>query len=385
MNELRRHRWAYHTLLPIIEVFLKWKFNYEYDDISKIEGPYLLLANHNMELDPAVVGRAIGHHAYFVASEHVLRKGIGTWFLMTFFKPIIHMKGKQGVTTVKNMLKTLQEGHSVCIFPEGNRSFNGLTCDMEAAIGKVAKKAKAKLITYRVEGGYLTQPRWSVTLRKGKLKGRLIRVYTSEELQDMTDEQINQAIITDLFEDAYATQKRERVAFKGKNLALGLESAIFVCPKCGEIGKLHSENNRFYCECGFDSVYDVYGELTDSQGNKYTVTELDTNQKEILKKKLQKCSDDEFLFEDYIDAHDINEKHELVSKKSCMIKAYKNHLECGDNRLEFNDVEGMAIYSRSALIIHQKNQAGHLEMKSDNIGFNALKYLYLYERIKHQG
>lgn len=384
MNELRRHRWTYHALMPIIEVFLKWKFNYEYDDISNIEGPYLLLANHNMELDPAVVGRAVGKHAYFVASEHILRKGIGTWLLMTFFKPIIHMKGKQGVTTVKNMLKALKDGHNVCIFPEGNRSFNGLTCDMEATIGKVAKKAKAKLITYRVEGGYLTQPRWSVTLRKGKLKGRLIHVYTSEELQEMTDEQINQAIVTDLFEDAYATQKREKIAFKGKNLALGLEAAIFACPKCGEVGKLHSENNRFYCECGFDSVYDVYGDLTDKHGNKHTVTDLDGNQKKILKEKLQTCSEKEILFEDYIDVHHINERHELVLKDPCMIKAYKEHLEYGENRLEFKDVEGMAIYSRNALIIHPKNQTGHLEIKSANIGFNALKYLYLYEFFKQQ-
>ena len=384
MNELKRHRWTYHTLLPFVKVFLKWKFNYEYDDIRKIEGPYLLVANHNMELDPAVVGSAVGHHAYFVASEHVLRKGIGTWLLMTFFKPIIHMKGKQGVTTVKNMLKTLKDGHCVCIFPEGNRSFNGLTCDMEAAIGKVAKKAKAKLITYRVEGGYLTQPRWSVSLRKGKLKGRLIHVYTSEKLQEMTDEQINQAIVTDLFEDAYATQKRERIAFKGNNLALGLESSIFACPSCGKIGKLHSEGNRFYCECGFDSVYDVYGELKDQQGNKYTVTDLDVNQKEILKKKLQTCGEEQILFEDYIEVHYINEKHELVSKNSCVLKAYRNHVKCGDARLDFKNLEGMAIYSRNALIIHQKNQPGHLELKSDNIGFNALKYLYLYELIKHQ-
>ena len=63
MNEVRRHRWVYHALLPVIEVFLKWKFNYEYDDVSKVEGPFLLLANHNMELDPAVVGSAVGKHA----------------------------------------------------------------------------------------------------------------------------------------------------------------------------------------------------------------------------------------------------------------------------------------------------------------------------------
>ena len=382
MNEVRRHRWVYHALLPVIEVFLKWKFNYEYDDISKVEGPFLLLANHNMELDPAVVGSAVGKHAYFVASEHIMRKGIGTWLLMTFFKPIIHMKGKQGVTTVKNMLKTLKDGHNVCIFPEGNRSFNGLTCDMEAAIGKVAKKAKAKLITYRVEGGYLTQPRWSVTLRKGKLRGRLVHVYTVEELQNMTDEQINEAIVKDLFEDAYATQKRERIAFKGKDLALGLEATIFTCPDCGQIGKLHSKGDRFFCECGFESVYDVYGELTDKNGKKYTVTELDIMQKEMLEKRVNESGKEEPLFDDGVIVYAIDEHHEKEWAKSVRIKAYTDRLEIGSEKVYLEDLEGMAIYSRNAMILHHSDKKGHFEIKSEDIGFNALKYMYLYEMVK---
>lgn len=384
MNELQRHRWTYHALMPFIGAFMKWKFNYEYDDIRDIEGPYLLLANHNLELDPLAVGKAVGHHMYFVASEHVLRKGVGTWFLMTFFKPIIHMKGKKGVATVKQMLKTLNDGHSVCIFPEGNRSFNGLTGDMETAIGKVAKKAKAKLITYRVEGGYLSQPRWSVGLRRGKLRGRLIHVYTPEQLQEMTDAQINEAIVNDLAEDAYETQKREHVAFKGKNLALGLESTIFACPDCGKIGGLHSKGDRFYCDCGFESVYDVYGELTDKAGKKYTVTQLDLMQKDVLKQMLENAGEADCLFEDSVTAYYINAAHGEEWKKNVSVRAYKNCLDFGEEKVDFDTLEGMAIYSRNSLILHHKDRDGHLEMKSDQIGFNALKYLYLYQLMKQR-
>ena len=161
MDELQRHRMVYKILLPFVGVFTKWKFNYEYDSLKDIEGPYLLLPNHNLELDPVIIGQAAGMQIYFVASEHLLRKGIATKLLMYFLKPIIHMKGRQGAKTVKQMLRTLQEGHRVCIFPEGNRSFNGVTMEMQASIARVAKKAKVKLITYRVEGGYLTQPRRS--------------------------------------------------------------------------------------------------------------------------------------------------------------------------------------------------------------------------------
>ena len=378
MDELRRHRMVFKVLMPFIHIFTKLKFNYEYDRLKEIEGPFLLLANHNMELDPVLVGEAVENQIYFVASEHLMRKGFVTKLLMYFIKPIIHMKGRQGAKTVKQMLRALQEGHRVCIFPEGNRSFNGVTMDMETSIAKVAKKSKAKLVTFRIEGGYLTQPRWSTTTRRGKTRGRLINVYTPEQLAEMSDGQISEAIITDLYEDAYETQERERIRFKGKDLALGIESTLFVCPKCGEIGKLHSKEDRFYCDCGFSSVYDEYGYLTDAEGKTYTLTELDLMQQQALKDRLGNWKEEHPLFEDYVTIYRIGANHELIGTEEGSIKAYTDHLECGGECLYYADMDGMAIYSRNAMIIHHPSVEGHLEVKS-GIGFNALKYLYLYQ------
>jgi len=383
MDELRRHQIFYKCVLPFVHVFNKWKFNYEYDNLKEVEGPFLILANHNLELDPLLIGDAVGNHMYFVASEHLLRKGIASKLLMYFLKPIIHMKGRQGAKTVKQMLRALQEGHKVCIFPEGNRSFNGVTMEMQASIAKVAKKAKVKLITYRVEGGYLTQPRWATNLRKGKLRGRLIHVYEPEQLTQMSDEQISEAIITDLHEDAYETQKREPVKFKGTHLAEGLESTIFTCPKCGEMGKLHSQDNRFYCDCGFEITYDVYGYLTDREGKQYTVTELDRLQREELKQKTVNWEADRPLFEDQVTIYRIGANHELIGTEVGSFKAYVDRLECGGESLDYAGMDGMAIYSRNAMIIHHPSVEGHLEVKSD-IAFNALKYLYLYNFVNEK-
>lgn len=383
MDELRRHQMVFKVLMPFIHVFNKWKFNYEFDSLKDIEGPYLILPNHNLELDPLLVGEAVGKQIYFVASEHLMRKGIATKLLMHFLKPIIHMKGRQGAKTVKQMLRTLQEGHKVCIFPEGNRSFNGVTMEMEAAIAKVAKKAKVKLITYRIEGGYLTQPRWATNIRRGKVRGRLINIYEPEQLSQMSDTQISDAIIADLHEDAYETQKRECVKFKADNLALGLESTIFTCPKCGEIGKLHSQDNRFFCECGFEAIYDVYGYLTDKEGKKHTVTELDFAQQKVLKEKIKNWSESEPLFEDSVTVYRIGANHELIGTEEGFLKAYTDHLECGGERLDYAGMDGMAIYSRSVLIIHHEKIDGHLEVKSD-LSFSALKYLYLYNFVKEK-
>lgn len=39
------------------------------------EGPFLITANHNGELDPALIAMSFPDHMYFVSSEHVFRKG----------------------------------------------------------------------------------------------------------------------------------------------------------------------------------------------------------------------------------------------------------------------------------------------------------------------
>jgi len=383
MNELKRHQLVYKLLCPAIRIFTKWKFNYEFDSLEGIEGPYLLLPNHNLELDPLLIGVAVNKHLYFVASEHITRKGFVSWLLMRYLKPIIHKKGRQGVYTVKEMLKTLKSGTSVCIFPEGNRSFNGVTGEMMPAIGKVARKSGAKLVTYRIEGGYLTQPRWSKTLRKGKLKGRLIHEYTLEELKSMTDEQVNNAICRDLYEDAYATQKQERIPFKGKNLALGMETTVFCCPQCGQFGTLKSKGNEVFCTCGFRAEYDVYGDLTDTKGRKYTVTELDEMQKKALEALVEAHQGEEPLFSDQVTLYEIDSKHQCTGTRECTLAAYQDRFECGEYKVPFATMQGMAIYSRNCTVLHPEGVDGFLEIKSGD-SFNALKYLYLYNLKKRE-
>jgi 1-acyl-sn-glycerol-3-phosphate acyltransferase len=252
---------------------------------------------------------------------------------------------------------------------------------MMPAIGKVARKSGAKLVTFRVEGGYLTQPRWSKTLRKGKLKGRLMHEYTLEELKSMTDEEVNDAIIRDLYEDAYATQEKERIAFKGKDLALGMETTVFSCPSCKAIGGLTSHGNEVSCTCGFHAVYDVYGMLTDAEGKAYTLTQLDEMQKQVLTEQVATQAEGEPLFFDRVTLHEIDNNHTCTGTREGTLVAYGDHFECCGYTLSFASMQGVAIYSRNSLVLHQEGLDGHLEVKSGD-QFSALKYMYLYNMKK---
>lgn len=381
MTALTRHRLLFKVLLPPFRLFTRWKFNYSWESLKDVEGPFLLLPNHNLELDPIVVGVAAGQHLYFVASEHLTRKGFVTKLLNYFLQPIYHQKGRAGAHTVKAILKTLRSGTSVCLFPEGNRSFNGTTCAIPPATGKMARRSGVKLVTYRFEGHYLTQPRWATTLRRGKLKGKIAHIYTPEELQAMTDEEVNAAIIRDLSEDAYETQSREMVPFKGKKLALGMESTIFACPACSAIGTLHSDDTSLLCSCGYRAQYDVYGYLNDQNGIRTTVTELDQHQQALLDEKLA-AAGEEPLFSDSVLLQTIDDNHVIVQEQHGELTAYADHLSLCGEAIPFSDLLGMTIYSRNVLVIHTISEGRHFEVRSD-MGFSALKYLYLYERKKH--
>ncbi len=386
----KRHVRLFKFLHFAVSPFFKRKFNYTYDDLSTIEGPFLLLSNHNMELDPAFVGMAVKNQIYFVASEHVTRNKFIGWLLDFVFAPILHYKGKAGVNTISNMLHTLKAGHNVAIFPEGNRSFSGKTLDFLPTIGKLARKSGAKLVTFKMEGGYFSQPRWSFTLRKGQLTGKLIHIYELDELKSMTDDEVNDAIIKDLYEDAYKTQARERIAFEGKRLAYGLESTLFMCPECQKIGTLSSDNKFLKCCCGSRAEYNVYGDLARENAPSLTVTGIDEQQKEALKERIIELKNsgavDTVLFEDEITLMEI-QNHKIINKRTGCFKAYCDHATFTGTdvsaaiNIEPIALQGVAIRSRNTIVTHTLDNR-QFELTGTSEVFNALKYLYLYDFLK---
>lgn len=393
----RRHVRFFAFFRPIMALAFKHKVHYVWDDLSKIEGPYLLLSNHNTNYDPILIGIATRNQLYFVSSEHVMRNKFLGGLLDFFLHPILHLKGKAGVKTISDMLRCLKAGYNVAIFPEGNRSFNGVTCDFLPTIGKLARKSGAKLVTFRMEGGYFTQPRWGFTDRRGKLYGRLIHVYDVDELKSMTDDEVNDAIRRDIDEDAYRTQEREHVAFKGKDLAYGLETTVFTCPKCKKIGHLHSKGNRLMCECGYNLTFDPYGDLIADDGSRTNIHEIDTMQRDNLKVLVQSMQAAETLreirpgqaqatdvatplFSDPVTVMGI-EDHNIVSTRTGVLRAYYDHAEFDDRTFLPEDIAGMAVRSRNTIVCYSANTGTHYEIKGDSEVYCALKYLYLYETV----
>jgi hypothetical protein len=177
--------------------------------------------------------------------------GIKSKILMFCFSPIARAKTMNETQTVITIFRRIKDKCNICIFAEGNASFDGETCEIQPSIGKLIKRAGVSFVTYRFQGSYFTFPRWARFIHRGKMEGSLVQIYSQEKTVSMSENEIYEAIKKDISISAYAEQKIKPVVYRGKNRAQYLETVLYCCPKCKLFSTLTSRGDLLSCVCGF--------------------------------------------------------------------------------------------------------------------------------------
>lgn len=348
----RRMIFWYRLLRGPARLYVTKKLNFSAQPVPAQKNNYLLLYNHNTDFDFVLCGTQFREPMYFVASEHILQGGVFSRLLSYLFAPIGRVKGTTAASTVMSILHTLKRGDNVCLAAEGDRSWNGLTRPILFSTGKLAKSSGSALITYRIKGGYLTTPRWSYSVRKGRMEGEVVHIYSPEELAGMSNAEINAAINRDLFEDAYARQDEEHTVFSGNALAEGLEHALYICPECGSVSRMSGSGDVFSCECGMSVTYDKYGYL--DGGRFRTVTQWDEWQTGRLRELIDKAKSEnsgEPVFSDpdcVLYSIDADHNRSEVCRGTLSISV--DSLDLGEYSFRLGDMTGLAVYGRKTMV-----------------------------------
>lgn len=387
----KRHKniWSFarHCIAPVILHSFKCKS----EIVGELPEPYIVLPNHCCDLDPVIVGASFPHHMYFVASEHVYRKGIISKLLLYSFGPIAKIKGASDKMMVLKVLKSIREKKNVCIFPEGDRTFTGETGDISEAIGKLIRVSGANLVTYKITGGYFTNPRWGYGIRKGKMSGKIQKVYTKEELSAMTPEQITQIIRDDLYENAYTRQKTENIRYKGKKLAEGMECALCVCPICKQINTITTKENNINCiHCGLLTQYNEYGYFENYQSdfNFKTVEEWNIWQEEFYKKLSLTSStkDKPFFIDNEVSLNTVNQEHNEQSLGTGTISLSSQGLHFSSSLKDFiipiEQLPDMAMYGKKGLVFTDAENI-HYELHCEKL-INVRKYISVWKYLRNK-
>ena len=375
MERTELHERVWRALYRTVDKPLHRMFALE-SERCEAEGPCIVISNHVTDYDPFLVAMSFPHKMlYYVASEHIFRLPVASKIITTLLDPIARKKGDSGFGAVREILRRVKQGHSICLFAEGDCSWDGLTAPIPLATGKMVRSSGATLITYRLEGGYFTSPRWGRGIRPGKMRGHAVGIYPPETLRKMKGPEITALIERDIFENAWERQKAAPVTYQTKRRAERLEIALFLCPKCRSIGTLRSRGDTLKCtHCGSEAV--TLPDYTFAGGVPFpTVAEWDAWQHDALRNG--DYLHGETLLSDAIEAFScILPEHKTEKLVGAELVQLADAILCGGLRFPLRDIEHMAIVQKRLLLF--SCGGGYYTVKCAK-GANLRKYLALWK------
>ena len=374
------HQAVRYVLYPLI-VFLVWilyglkvtKFKEENNR------QYLILANHQTGFDQFYPSAAFRRPIYYLASEDIFSMGFLSKVIIWLQNPIPIKKQVTDIKAVMACMRVAKEGGNIGIFPEGNRTFSGVTGYMNPAIGGLAKKLGLPIAFFKIEGGYGVQPRWSDVRRKGKMKAYVSSVLEPEEYKGWTNDQLYQYICKELYQD----EANAVDSYFHKKRAEYMERVLYVCPHCG-ITHFESHGDTIQCvSCGRSAKYLPTKEFSGDFPFRFMLDWY--NYQEDYVNHLDTLALTEApIIRDTCDLYEVS----LYSKKKLLAKdvelaLYGDRIQLSGGFNEvfpFAETENITILGKNKLDIYHGDMVYQVQSSKR---FNALKYLNLYHRYKN--
>ena len=371
MKKTFRER-VYGFLWHLLRKPFEWVFAFKHD-YDRENVPTLVISNHVTNFDPILVALSFpGRRFHFVASEHLFRMGFVSKLLTYFFDPIPRRKGVSGGDTAMSILRRLREGKTVGLFAEGETTWDGKTASIVAATGRLAQASKCRLITYRLEGGYHTAPRWGKGIRRGHMYGRIVGVYSPEELKAMTREQVQELIERDIYEDAHQRQRLQPMAYGKRRRAERLETVLFRCPACEEIGKLTSRGNFLRCSCGAKWEYTAFGRFEPAQPFE-TVAQWDQWQRKVLEEeKIPMLRAENAVLYELGGEHD----QQKLGKGEMLLQ--DDVLSCAGQQFRLEEISSMALITTRRMLFTVGNSYYEVIMDAPS---NLRKFMLRWQKV----
>ena len=217
-------------------LFLK-KYNVHYKfniNVKKLKGPYIVVSNHASRLDYIYSGLAFyPQKLNFVAGYNEFFRS----HLQGVFK-LLRVIPKRNFTsdihTVKEVLRIIKDGGKIMLYPEGMSSISGGNQPCAIGSGKLIKHCKVPVYMTKIKGGYLTNTKYCLDERIGRVDVEVDQLFTVEDINNMSAEEIQEKLDLAIKHNDYDWNKIEKVKFKSKGrIAHNIHHLLYWCPKCG--------------------------------------------------------------------------------------------------------------------------------------------------------
>jgi 1-acyl-sn-glycerol-3-phosphate acyltransferase len=166
------------------------------------------------------------------------------------------------------MLRVIRNNGCIGLFPEGIQSTSGSTHPINPATAQFIKSSRANVVVCTSRGAYLATNRYSPDRKKGYIGLHYSLLFTPEQLETLSTEQIYELILQKISYNDFAFNKEARHKYVGKKPnADGLDKILYKCPHCKREHVLYVEGDTIKCRsCGFAAQINEYYDLIPTGG-----------------------------------------------------------------------------------------------------------------------
>ncbi len=238
------------------------KNTYIRNELKGAKGPAVVLGTHMSKYDQFLVGGATKKKITFMISDAMYHSISFGWFIKSL-KPVHKMQFRTTLSDMTNCAAVTSAGKILCLFPTGVCTLAGGRTYLPAATGKFLKFLKSDIYVAKLNGAYLTNPKWSKVIRKGEIHTDIYKLLDANDLKTMSADDIYQKVNEALSFNEYQWQESKKIPFKNGNCIEGLENVLYTCPKCHKhYSILTKDTDTIFCSaCGFQEKADEYGFL----------------------------------------------------------------------------------------------------------------------------
>ena len=248
----------YAAIYAVLKPLYTKKYNITFDKkiVKDIKGPAIVLATHMSDQDHILSGLTLYPvRPTYIISEHFVHNKSTAGLLKLI--PIITKKMfTPDVSTIRKVLRAKSEGAVLVIFPEGRLSCYGHTLPVAEGTAELIKKLGVNVYIWKVEGAYLTFPKWrdKGCDRKGKIHSSVKLLLSAEEVATKDVSEIK-AIAAEAIDHDDELAMVD-VEYKCDDMSRGVDKILFKCPNCLKEGTITSGDGHIRCSCGLDATLD---------------------------------------------------------------------------------------------------------------------------------
>lgn len=259
------NKMLYCTLTNLVVKSLARKYNTSFNrsvDLKKYKKKqFILIGNHASRADYVYASLAVGPTIplnFVLARNEFYRSHLQG--IVNLVNCIPKKNFVPDTLTIRAITSVIKNGGNLCFFPEGMSSVSGAQQPVALGTGKMLKHYKLPVLCIKIKGGYLTNVKFNLFERPGKTEVELFELFSPEELENLTAEEIQSKVDEVLYNDDYEWNLGNNYKYKSSNIAQNIHQLLFKCPVCGKEYSITDYDGKIACincglSVGIDNTY----------------------------------------------------------------------------------------------------------------------------------